>query len=270
MKIRLALIAALAACVLWAAPAGFEPVPGAALKHLKGTRGKPIRKGVVFVNGRYLPPPYTVWRKGTAIFIGKTQVTGQIVPWSAFAAAQGAEDGAVAAPRPVERKPAHAPAQVVRSVDDLFDDEPAVPQAAPAASAPAPAAEPEFTGAYSSNATTKRYLKRITNFRTDVDRRLRRGEILFFGTRYSMLHVEDRLCMPLMNALPGALREAVDAYDLQSRLKSQGITYLSNAICEDLFANQAFSFAIDERRAKMQDEADVMKILDEGAQGVVR
>ncbi len=264
MKIRLALIAALALCALWAAPTGFEPVPGAALKHLKGTRGKPIRKGVVFVNGRYLPPPYTVWRKGTAIFIGKTQVTGQIVPWSAFVMAQGSEDGAVAAPKPVERKPA----PVVRSVDDLFDDEPSTPQAATAASAPA--SEPELTGAYTSNTATKRYLKRIMNYRTDVDRRLRRGEILFFGTRYSMLHVEDRLCMPLMNALPGALRDASDAYDLQSRLRSHGITYLSNAICEDLFANQAFSFAIDERRAKMQDEAEVMKILDDGAQGVVR
>ncbi len=245
---------------MWAATPKFDVVPTAALQHLKGVRGKPIRNGVVFVNGRYLPPPYTIWRRGTAIYVGNVQVTGQIVPWSAFMLAQNSGGGFVAPKKEEEKKPAAA----VRSVDDLFDDEEPAPKKAE--SAP----EPVAAGPFTPNGRTNRYLKRINDYRTDVDRRLRRGEILFFGSRYSMLHVEDRLCMPLMNALPGALRDARDPYDLQSRLRSRGITYLSNVICEDLFANQASSFAIDERRAKMQDEADTFKILDAGAQGVVR
>lgn len=260
MKKSLVMVAALALGALWAAAPKFEVVPTAALQHLKGARGKPIRRGVVFVNGRYLPPPYTIWRRGTAIYVGEVQVTGQVVPWSAFMLAQNSSGG-FAAPKKEEAK---KPAAAARSVDDLFDDDEPAPKKAEAAS------EPVASGPFTPNSRTRRYLKRISDYRTDVDRRLRRGEILFFGSRYSMLHVEDRLCMPLMNALPGALRDARDSSDLQARLRSQGITYLSNALCEDLFANQASSFAIDERRAKMQDEADTFKILDAGAQGVVR
>ena len=262
------LLAALATGLLAdAAPPTFEKVPDAARTALKGARGKPIRRGVVFVNGRYLPPPYTIWRRGTAIYVGDVQVTGQVVPWSAFMMAQGAGgvSSAPAAPRKVEEK---KPVAAAKSVDDLFDDDEPAPKKSSAGASAAP--EPEVGGPFVHNDRTKRYLKRIMDYRTDVDKRLRRGEILFFGSRYSMLHVEDRLCMPLMNALPAALRDARDAYDLQSRLRAQGITYLSNAICEDLFANQATSFMIDERRAKMKDEDDVLKILDAGAQGVVR
>ncbi len=266
MKKNFVLMTALALGAVWAAVPKFDIVPTAALQHLKGARGKPISKGVVFVNGRYLPPPYTIWRRGTAIYVGDVQVTGQIVPWSAFMLAQGAGGGAAAsaAPKKAEEK---KPVAAAKSVDDLFDDdEPASKKAAGGAAA----TESEVSGPFTPNDKTKRYLKRIMDYRTDVDRRLRRGEIIFFGARYSMRPIEDRLCMPLMNALPGALREAHDANDLQSRLRAQGITYLSNAICEDLFANQALSFMIDERRAKMQDENDVLKILDAGAQGVVR
>jgi len=249
--------------ILWASAPKYEAVPAAALQNLRGTRGKAIRNGVVFVNGRYLPPPYTIWRRGTAIYIGDVQATGQIVPWSAFVMAQ---NGAVApAPKKEEKKPAAAS----NSVDDLFDDDPA-PKKTATASASAAAAEPQMTGTFVENAKTKRYLKRIMDYRTDVDRRLRRGEILFFGSRYSMLHVEGRMRMPLMNALPKALREAQSASDLQARLRSQGIVYLSNAICEELYDNQAMSYALDERRAKMQEEDDVMKTLDAGAQGVAR
>ena len=267
MKKSIILTAALALGALWAAAPKFDVVPTAALQHLKGARGKPIRRGVVFVNGRYLPPPYTIWRRGTAIYVGDVQVTGQVVPWSAFMMAQGAGgvSSAPAAPRKVEEK---KPVAAAKSVDDLFDDDEPAPKKSSAGATAAP--EPEVGGPFVHNDRTKRYLKRIMDYRTDVDKRLRRGEILFFGSRYSMLHVEDRLCMPLMNALPAALRDARDAYDLQSRLRAQGITYLSNAICEDLFANQATSFMIDERRAKMKDEDDVLKILDAGAQGVVR
>ena len=253
------MLAALAAGALWAAAPKFDVVPAAALQNLKGSRGKPILKGVVFVNGRYMPPPYTIWRRGTAVFVGDVQVTGQIVPWSAFMMALNGAP-ASAAPKKDEKKQTAG----AKSVDDLFDDDEPAPKKA------APAPEPEIVGTFEHNERTKRYLKRIMDYRTDIDRRLRRGEILFFGPRYAMLPVEGRLCLNLMNALPKALREAHDAADLQARLRAQGITYLSNAICEDLFANQASSFAIEERRAKMQSESEVLKILDDGAQGVVR
>ncbi len=265
-RTRVALMAALALGAVWAAAPKFDVVPTAALQHLKGARGKPIRKGVVFVNGRYLPPPYTIWRRGTAIYVGDVQVTGQIVPWSAFMLAQGAGGGAAApaAPKKAEEK---KPVAAAKSVDDLFDDdEPAPKKSAGGAAAP----EPEVGGPFTPNDKTKRYLKRIMDYRTDVDRRLRRGEILFFGTKYSTPHIEENQSMSLMTALSSSLREARDASDLQSRLRAQGVRYLSNAICEDLFANQALSFEIEERLRKMKDEQDTWKLIDAGAQGVVR
>lgn len=259
MKKILMLVAVFAAGVLLGVTPKFDKVPNAALQHLKGVRGKPVRKGVVFVNGRYMPPPYTVWRKGTAVYIGNTQVTGEVVPWSAFVLAQNS-DGAPAPRREAPKKPDAS----AKSVDDLFGD--GETEVKKEDSAP----EPVLAGPFTPNVRTKRYLKRINDYRTEVDRRLRRGEILFFGSRYSMLHVEDRLCMPLMNALPQALRDARNPSDLQSRLRARGITYFGNELCEDLFANQATSFAIDERRAKMQEEADTFKLLDAGSRGVVR
>ena len=178
MNIRILLMVALTAWTLQMPAAKFADVPAAALQNLKGARGKPIRSGVVFVNGRYLPPPYVVWRRGTAIFIGDVQATGQIVPWSVF-------------------------------------------EATPDESARA------------------RHLKRIMDYRTDIDRRLRRNEVLFFGANHAMLHVEERLGVSLMSALPGALRECGDVDSLQSRLRTEGITYLGFAICEDLFAKRS-------------------------------
>ena len=116
MNIKHILIAALAATLFAnAADSVFEKVPDAARKALKGARGKPVRKGFVFINGHYLPPPYTVARYGTAIFINNVQATGQIVPWKTFLSTQA---GGASAPA---SSPA-MPARKVSAIDDLFDD----------------------------------------------------------------------------------------------------------------------------------------------------
>jgi len=98
--------------------------------------GIPRMNGFVFVDGRYIPPPYTVVRRGNAIFINRIQIE-QPVPWSYFdpeaETAEGVEEPALAVnidiaapavetPRedPVEEsneKPAR-----VASIDDLFGE----------------------------------------------------------------------------------------------------------------------------------------------------
>ena len=62
----------------------FPPIPKASAKALGATKGKPFTEGLVFVNGKFIPPPYVVERWGTGIRINKIPVTGQIVPWSEF------------------------------------------------------------------------------------------------------------------------------------------------------------------------------------------
>ena len=131
MKAVLGLVGALAVAAAVAAPQ-FEPVPAGANRALKAVKGKPIRTGMVFVNGHYIKPPYVLMRSGTALFVNfTTQITDQLVPWKTFLATQG---GAAAAPKPAApaSRPAPAPkpkpvmqVNTVQDIDDLFADTPA-------------------------------------------------------------------------------------------------------------------------------------------------
>ena len=142
-----------------------------AVNALGSTYGTPQMNGFVFIEGRYVPPPYTVTRKGNGIFVNRIQIE-QPVSWALFlAAAEGAveprkkavdADGdfeavapdaakpaAPAAPAAAPAAPAPAAPKAVKSIDDLFaDDAAAAPAAAPAKAGdaeqePAPAAAAE-------------------------------------------------------------------------------------------------------------------------------
>ena len=60
-RVLLGLVGALA-LVAGAATPQFEEVPAGANKALKAVKGKPIRTGMAFVNGRYVKPPYVLMR----------------------------------------------------------------------------------------------------------------------------------------------------------------------------------------------------------------
>lgn len=99
----------------------FAPVDPASARELKLTIGKPFTSGYVFVDGRYLPPPYKVERYGTVIRINHVQVTGEIVPWEQFVKTQ---EG-VEVSKSVVGGETSAAAPAAASSDDLFADEPA-------------------------------------------------------------------------------------------------------------------------------------------------
>ena len=107
-------------------------VPEAAIAELGITLGTPQMNGFVFIEGRYIPPPYTVTRKGNGIFINRIQVE-QPISWSRLAAS-----GTVS-----EATPAAAPAK--KSVDadgDFMEVGAAAKPTAAAATEPVAAAEP--------------------------------------------------------------------------------------------------------------------------------
>ena len=56
----------------------FQPIPKESAKALGMTRGKPFVAGVVFINGKFIDPPYTVERWGTGIRINQTPVSIRI------------------------------------------------------------------------------------------------------------------------------------------------------------------------------------------------
>ena len=236
-----------------AAATTFEKVPDAARAALKGARGKPVRKGFVFVNGHYLPPPYVVARYGTAIFINNVQVTGQVVPWKSFLATQPGAAPA-AAPSPA------APAKKTTAIDDLFDDGGTSAQQEAAAK---PAAD---SGSFEPNARSDQMLKRINDFRTDVNKRLLNGDACFFG-RYGFVVVQKRLTRGMMDALPEAIRDSEDGAELFGRMRARGLAYLNANICADLIENRADYSSLVERRRRMKEDEDVLNILSSGARG---
>lgn len=240
---------ALVAVTAVAAPK-FEKVPDQAQEMLKGTRSKSVSSGLVFVNGRYVKPSYRVARHGTAIFVNDSQVTGQVVPWTAFLATQ---DGYVP-PAPVA-KPVAAPPpkKTEKTVDDLFDDEPA-PAAAPAAPAQETVAAAEPSGSFSPNEKSDRLLKKIEESRKEIRRRLNDGYICFFGSRYSRVFVEPRVARRLLEVLPEAIRDANDGADLCARLRTKGFVFMGRALCDDLIENRADYLQISGRREQIKDD----------------
>lgn len=254
MKMKMkAVIGVIGALVLVAGAAvpQFEAVPAAANKALKAVKGKPIRTGMVFVNGHYVKAPYVLMRSGTAIFVNyNTQITGQVVPWKTFLATQG---GASAPTKPA------APAQprTAQSVDDLFADTPP-----PAAKATAPAAADVAEDVdFMPNARSDRLLERINKQRSFFDRRLRDGYVIFFGSRYAPVSVEPRSGRALMATLPEAIRDSSDGADLYGRMRAKGFPYMTREICDELVENRVDYSRIVERRKEMEKADELNRLL---------
>ena len=282
-----------------AAVRDFEEVPASANKYLKDVKGKPIRTGMVFVNGHYVKPPYVLMRSGTALFVNHgTQITGQVVPWRAFlatqsgviaaqqaaaaAAAQAAAAQAAATQTVAPKRTTPTPARpvVVQDVDDLFDDTPPAPAPAPAPDpTPAPSvspppaapnstalsdAEEAADASFKPNEHSQVLLKRINDRRSYFDRKLREGNLIFFGTRYSPVTVDPRLVRSLLAVLPEAMREANDGAQLFAALRGKGIVYLSREVCDDLVENQQdYRQLIEHRRTSAKDD-ELRKLIESG------
>lgn len=240
---------ALCALVACAALGGFsaqrfEKVPEQAQSALKGSRGKPFLSGFAFIGGSYLKPPYRVARYGTAIYVNDVQATGQIVPWRNFLATQ---DGYVP-----PAKPTAAPKGEKKASDDLFDD------------APEPVSKDDAKDSaakivFAANAKSDRLLKQINDQRVAIQRRLKAGNICFFGPRYAPVVVQPRIAKSLLEVLPEAIRDAADGAALASALRAKGFAFMNLALCEDLIECRADYPALIERRKQLQEEEKIFQ-----------
>ena len=253
------LFAALAAIAALSAEPSFDPVPPPAIAALKVVRGKTISTGMVFLNGKLLPGPYVVSRHGTVIKVNREQVTGQIVPWVQFTTAATAAKHSTPAPAPAPAAP--TPPQ---PADDLFDDASAVPSKPATAAAPAPP-PPVPAGDYVDGPRSKALLKRINDYRTDVDRTLRGNGMFFFGASHQPVRVDPRLAKELSGMLPDALRDASSARELHDMFRRKGITYLPEAVCAELMRDRALYMKVKSRIREIQEEQSFRKLLG-GAQ----
>ena len=264
--VRVVGIAAVAAC---AARAQLPEVTEAALAELGIAYGVPGMSGFVFVEGRYLAPPYTVTRRGNGIFINRVQVE-QPVGWprgvepaSAAHAVDADGDFEAVAPEAAQPAPAQPVAEdaqkkAVKSIDDLFADEEepaAAPQ--PAAARPAPAASTQAARSPEDHARDKaQVVEGLDRIRAGYEQALSRGEIFFFGQRHNRINGTYGTARTLMGVLPKALRYAESPLDLQHRLKQGGVYFLDIGICGELFKNRNTFPLLEERLRKIEaDEA---------------
>ena len=268
----------------------FQPIPKASARALGVTRGKLFSKGLVFINGKYLPPPYVVERWGTGIRINSTPVTGQIVDWNEFlktqpgvktvttepesAAVSESAESEAEAEATSETQPVEAAAADVNSLDDLFEDDsdendvkkkPAAARSTPKPKvvhkpAPKPRATVSYVleGDFVPNEETKALVKRINQMRTDVDRTLRSGGFLCFGDKYPNLSGDSRLLKKLLSKLPELQQQATDEADFVSSAYAANIVYLNETLLRELYKNRIDYLQLKRLRAKLNDNLDAL------------
>lgn len=258
----------------------FEPVPKESAKALGITRGKDISKGVVFVNGKYIAPPYVVERRGTGIRINGQAVTGQVVAWDEFLKTQEGvkvtktETAPEPAPAPVEEEePAAEETVEDDSLDDLFDDAPAKDSGKrkPAVRRPVIVARPkaqvsyQLEGEFVPNDASKALVARINAVRTDIDKWLRAGGFLCFGDGYSRVSGDARTLKSLLKVLPELQQksESVDAF--REGVRSSNLVFLNEALAADLFRNRVDYVKLKDRREKLNGDQGWKRELEDVA-----
>ncbi len=249
----------------------FATVPKQALVELKATVGKPFSAGLVFVNGKFIEPPYKVERYGTALRINGIQVTNEILPWTEFLKTQAGVRIEKVDPPPAEpaQEPAPEPEPAVDDspiddIDDLFSDDPKpkkkaakpaarrMPRAAPA---PQPTTIVVFDGEFVPNDRTKAMVARINKVRTRVETVLRNGGSCFFGTRYAPASFDRFPTEMILSSMP-AVMKANTAFDqFSSAARAKGVTFLSEPVMRDLFRNRLDYIRLQAREKAIKEES---------------
>ena len=256
----------------------FEAVPKQALVELKSTIGKQsFTAGLVFIDGKFIPPPYKVERYGTAFRINGHQVTGQVIPWDEFLKTQSGvrieriESPASAAPAaPVQPVAEASPSydDLSDDFDDLFDDDPKPKKKKPypvwishdrpavkkPAAPPPPATKVVFDGVFEPNQRTKAMVEKLNKTRTNLEVFLRKGGACFFGSRHSTVRADRAPADMFLQEIPKAMKNSSSYEVFASTLRSRGITFLPDTVLRDLFRNRLDYVKLQERARAVKDE----------------
>lgn len=261
-------------------------VSGAAIpkdsKVLGATKGKAISTGLVFIDGKYIEPPYVVQRWGCGIKINKYPVIGEAVAWGDFMKTQSGvkvvKTDAAPSPSPSPAvaaepvKPAATAAEDLdTSLDDLFDDDPkpAKPPKPsqstwkPKPAKAAPAVSYSMEGKFEKNDAVKALVKKVNAVRSEIDAQLRMGGFICFGENYSRVSGDSATALKLLEKIPDFQRSSETAAGFSAKVRGARMEYLPDGLCEDLFRNKVDYRKLQERRAKWREEAAVQKMLDE-------
>ncbi len=265
--------------MLFAAVAvAFPEIPRESSKALGVTRGNKFSEGLVFVNGKFIKPPYRVERWGTGIRINKVPVTGQVIDWAEFLKTQPGYTPAPEPPPSASVAPTVAPAAAEpandyddASLDDLFDDNP-VPKkkaeppkpvaAAPRPATPAPKPLPTLAGPFVKNDASKALVKKVNAARAEIDRTLRAGGFICFGDGYSRIVGDARAAARLLDALPEIQMKSETIASFRAAVRVAKLDYLHELVCDDLFRNRIDYRTLLEHREKLRKEQEWKKMME--------
>ena len=264
-----------------AAFGAFTPPPKEAAKALKVTRGKPFSHGLVFVDGKFIEPPYVVERYGNVIRINKIQVTNQIYEWGDFLKTQSGavvsrkevpSSAPVAAPPPIRSAPvAPAVEDEYDPLDALFDDLPAKPKkTVTAASRPASVRPPEpktvttvkFDGAFEANAKTSIMVNKINKMRYEIDVALRRGSFMCFGSGYSRVMGDAETARKILQKLPEIMKNNSEYTPFAAAVRDEGFVFFPQKLVKELFEHRVDYILLQKWWKKVFDEQELNNMLE--------
>lgn len=256
-------------------------IPKASGKALGVTKGRSFSAGLVFVNGKYIEPPYVVERWGNGIRINGVPVISQVVDWSEFLKTQSGvkvtkteSAPAAAEPEPepeIEDEPEEDDSD--SSLDDLFDDDPKPAKKAAKKPAkkkvvkkrpPKPTTTVSYAleGDFVSNDASKALVARINKLRTDLNTVLLKNGILIFGDRYARISADMHTAEQVLMALPDLQKGSSSAAELASGARAAGLVYLTTPVCTDLYENKIDYLKLQRRRAKWQEDKKFKKLIN--------
>ena len=255
----------------------FPAIPKESAKALGVTKGKKFDSGLVFVNGKFLPPPYQVERWGTGLRINGQRVSGQVIDWSEFLKTQSGVKVTrteASAEEPAAEPTAALPTEegtdeLSSTLDDLFDDDPRPRKKARAAPAPVRRAAPKpkatvtyaMDGEFVMNEASKALLGKINAARRDIDQGLRLGGFVFFGDGYARITGDARTAQELLDQMPELLQRCDSAKALLAQARANGLVYMNGALAEDLYRNRIDYRTLQERRAVVRKNRDLKRLL---------
>lgn len=255
-------------------------IPKAAGKALGVTKGKAFSSGLVFINGKYIEPPYVVERWGNGIRINEKPVIAQVIDWTDFIKTQSGvkvtkTESAVpeAAEEPEEEEELDDfDDDLDSSLDDLFDDDPKPAKKAAKKPAkkkakkrpPKPTTTVSYTleGDFVPNDASKALVARINKLRTDINSTLLKGGVLIFGDNYARVTADAHSAEQILLSLPDLQRKSTSAAELTSGARAAGLVYLTPPICADLFANKVDYLKLQRRRTKWQEDKKFQKLIN--------
>ena len=264
--------------------ASFVPPPKEAVKALKITKGRPFSCGVVFVDGKFIEPPYVVERYGNVLRINKIQISNAIVDWSDFFKTQ---DNLVvtkletSAPASVDDGSAHAPASnaLLDSADDddplsdLFDDTPAKHQdgrqnqvshhtSTPKATARKTKTKISLNGEFKKNAKSSMYVNKINALRAEIDASLRRGCFFCFGSSYSRVSGDREAAHKILREIPKLMKDNSEFSSFAAAVRKSGFVYFPPKLVHEMFANRLDYLSLQKRWKAVLEELEFDSMLD--------